>query len=66
MVWSQFARKISATNPAGSLTFQFKSDAYVTSTGWKALISCKTTEEIIIENGWSGIVLIRCPNRYKY
>lgn len=47
--------KISATNPAGSLTFQFKSDAYVTSTGWKALISCKTTEEIIIENGWSGI-----------
>jgi M6 family metalloprotease-like protein len=31
---------ITATNPEGSLTFQFHSDQGVTGTGWSALLSC--------------------------
>lgn len=46
---------IVATNLSGKLTFQFKSDASATSTGWKALISCILEQQISLNEGWAGV-----------
>lgn len=46
---------LTATNASGALTFQFKSDVSATGIGWKALISCIVTQQIAINEGWTGI-----------
>lgn len=37
---------IVASNPSGTLTFQFRADEGVTGTGWKSIISCVPANEI--------------------
>ncbi len=44
-----------ATNQDGSLTFQFHSDSYDTRPGWKARISCRMEQTVILNSGWNGI-----------
>lgn len=47
--------KISATNPAGALTFQFISDASVTNSGWEAFIQSEQYQKIYLTEGWSSL-----------
>jgi len=53
---------VTASNPDGSLSFQFHSDYSETRPGWKALISCRMEQSITLEAGWSGISSIVAPD----
>jgi len=46
---------VTATNDAGSLTFQFNSNSTKTRKGWKARISCRMEQTISMQAGWNGI-----------
>lgn len=57
---------LTANNASGALTFQFKSDNSAISFGWKALISCIVTQEITINEGWTGISANTTPQNTDF
>ncbi len=51
-----------ASNAEGCLTFLFHSDYSETRPGWKAGITCRMEQTLLIPEGWSGISSIVLPD----